>query len=221
MSNDLKQRLEALQKMTARLIVEAGAELRESVNKELQGIRDEIEALTKLAPLKGEPGEPGEKGERGERGEKGEPGPQGAPGEKGEKGEKGEAGQKGDTGDAGEKGADGLGIDSPIWEPEKVYREGTIVQHHIGQHFVALKDTVLEPNPIDGENDHWKRIGASGFRMAKGYSADRTYLDGDIFAKDFGMMLHHNGKSTLIAGRGAKGDRGERAGCHGHAGTRT
>ncbi len=162
----------------------------------------------------------GDKGEKGERGEKGEPGPagdsiKGDKGDKGELGEKGEQGEqgvqgipgesvRGEQGQPGKDGAAGLGVDSPVWVTG-VHREGAIVQHHIGQHFKALRDTASEP-----PGDDWQRLGRGGFRVTGGFSEQRTYLDGDLFTRDFGQFLHFNGEAHLLAGRGGKGDAGQR-----------
>ncbi|MDM0079229.1 hypothetical protein QTI17_01360 [Variovorax sp. J31P179] len=90
------------------------------------------------------------------------------------------------------------------WQPG-VHRAGTRVQHHVGQHFRALKDTAAEP-----PGDDWQRFGSGGFRIMGGFQEGRTYLDGDLFMRDFGTFLWHGGAAHLLAGRGAKGDAGPR-----------
>jgi hypothetical protein len=104
-----------------------------------------------------------------------------------------------------QKGEDGLGIDSKTWTPG-VYRDGAVVQHHIGQYFKALKDTAEEP----GDSADWERVGNAGFRFAKAFSPEIVYKDGDLFIKDYGLFGVFNGESRLLAGRGAKGDKGEK-----------
>lgn len=105
----------------------------------------------------------------------------------------------------GQSGAPGLGIDAPPFDPGKVWREGSVVTHFIGQHFKALRDTVSEP----GVSDHWGRIGSGGFRMTGAFDEGREYQDGDLFVKDFGCFLVTAGAPKLIAGRGARGAPGE------------
>lgn len=164
--------------------------------------------------LKGEPGDAGptgakgDPGDTGSRGDKGDTGPQGDPGPQGERGE---TGTKGDPGEPGAPGANGAGIDAPDWQPG-VYRAGTVVQHHVGQYFKALVDTASEPSPVDkGEvGPDWERIGKSGIRICPAFQAERSYMDGDMYPKNFGTFFVFRGKHTLISGRGAKGERGER-----------
>ncbi len=114
----------------------------------------------------------------------------------------GEAGQNGED---GEDGNDGAGIDSKSWQAG-VYREGSTVQHHIGQYFKALKDTADEP----GDSPDWERIGNAGFRFAKQFNKETIYKNGDLYIKDYGLFGVFNGEAKLIAGRGPKGDRGEK-----------
>lgn len=111
----------------------------------------------------------------------------------------------GEDGEQGEPGENGAGIDSKMWQPG-VYREGSIVQHNIGQYFKAIKDTAEDPNA----SADWERIGSSGFRFAKSYTPENVYSDGDLFVKDFGLFGMFNGEIKLLAGRGPKGERGER-----------
>jgi len=179
------------------------------------------------ASIKGDPGEPGQPGPAGPPGEA-VAGPPGPPGEsvKGDPGERGEPGPpgasvegppgpagppgesvRGDMGPPGDQGATGLcgaGIDSPAWAPG-IHREGVLVQHHLGQHFRARKDTASEP---PGED--WERIGTAGFRLAGGFMEGRQYLEGDLFVRDYGLFVWSAGEAHLWAGRGAKGDPGPR-----------
>jgi len=118
------------------------------------------------------------------------------------------AGADGKDGAKGEKGQDGLhgaGLEAKSWE-SGVYREGSMVQHHIGQFFKALKDTADEP----GESADWERIGNAGFRFAKTFDKEAAYQNGDLYIKDYGLFGVFNGEAKLIAGRGAKGDKGEK-----------
>lgn len=173
------------------------------------GARDaRIVALEQRAPV------PGPVGPQGERGERGEPGAAitGAQGERGERGEAGAPGRDGQSivgpagpaGERGERGHDGAGLDSPAWRPG-VYRAGAIVQHHIGQHFRARVDTAAEP-----PGEEWERLGGGGFRLVGGFKEGATYLDGDLFVRDFGLFCWSAGAAHLWAGRGARGERGER-----------
>jgi hypothetical protein len=123
------------------------------------------------------------------------PGPQGIPGPQGDPGE---------PGDTGAPGRDGVGIDAPKWT-SGVYRENSLVQHHIGQFFRALRDTAAEPPHAD-----WERCGSAGFRLVGGFQEGRAYLDGDLFVREFGLFLWHSGEAHLWAGRGGKGDPGPR-----------
>jgi hypothetical protein len=122
----------------------------------------------------------------------------------GRQGEKGDTGDRGEKGDSGQVGAPGIGLDSPAWKAG-VHREGALVQHHIGQHFRALRDTASEP-----PGDDWQRMGNGGFRLAGGFTEGRQYEDGDLFVRDFGLFLMHKGEAHLWAGRGGKGDPGQR-----------
>ena len=106
----------------------------------------------------------------------------------------------------GETGASGLGLETKAYVEGSVHREGVFVTAHLGQNFKALRDTAAVP----GESDDWERVGSAGFRLTGPYDADKNYQDGDLYIKDFGCFLHAGGKSTLLAGRGAKGERGLR-----------
>lgn len=111
---------------------------------------------------------------------------------------------KGAHGDDGDNGLDGAGIDAPRWAPG-VYRQGVIVTAHIGQHFVAVKDTASAP----GDTPDWRRIGTGGFRHRGTFDKDATYVDGDLYFKDFGTFCVVNGAAVIFGSRGAKGERGE------------
>jgi hypothetical protein len=114
------------------------------------------------------------------------------------------SGQDGQDGERGEAGEPGAGIDTKSWEPG-VYRQGSIVQHNIGQYFKALKDTAEDPN----ESLEWERIGGAGFRFAKSFKPENIYQNGDLFVKEFGLFGMFNGEIKLLAGRGPKGEKGE------------
>lgn len=209
---DLEQRFASLQRSIGALLKDTLRTHNAEFAQQVQVVADEVKALSdrvdSLVLAKGDTGERGEKGERGDTGDKGEPGDKGERGDTGDKGDPGEPGapgDKGDTGERGEKGADGLGLDTPVWQAG-IHREGALVQHHVGQHYVAVKDTAAEP----GESTDWQRVGTAGFRFAKAYSPDREYQDGDIYAKDFSTYVHTGGRAVLLAARGAKGDRGEK-----------
>jgi hypothetical protein len=105
----------------------------------------------------------------------------------------------------GETGESGAGIETALWEVNKVYREGAIVCHHLGQYFKALKDTHLDPDSED-----WVRLGSGGLRFCKSYAPDAEYRTGDLYVKDYGLFGVFDGEHRIIAGRGAKGDRGEK-----------
>jgi hypothetical protein len=164
--------------------------------------------------LPGPQGEPGEKGEPGESivGEKGDQGPEGQPGKEGVPGA---AGENGRDGDPGARGADGpagpagVGLLTEKWT-QGVYRENTLVQHHNGQFFKALKDTASEPAPLDGSPSDWERIGTFGTRYVGTYDETRTLLDDDIFVKDYGSFIVRGSVHQIIAVRGRPGAKGER-----------
>ena len=166
----------------------------------------------------GEPGEPGQPGAKGDpgapgdpgaRGEPGDPGAQGEPGPAGEPGAKGDPGAPGDPGARGESGPAGAGIDAPPYRRGAVYREGVVVQHNLGQYFMALRDTAQDPNGEDfaGSSD-WTRVGSAGLRLAPPFSEGRQYRDGDLFVKDFSLFAWFAGEAWLMASRGRPGDPG-------------
>ena len=105
----------------------------------------------------------------------------------------------------GRPGADGAGIDAPLWRSGAVYREGFVVSAHVGQLYRAARDTVGVP----GESADWARIGVAGFRHRGTFDKDATYVDGDLYVKDFGTFVMINGVAVLFAHRGMKGERGE------------
>jgi len=108
-------------------------------------------------------------------------------------------------GEDGSDGNDGAGIDAPQWKAGEVYRNGTVVVAYIGQHYVATKDTAGVP----GESDHWRRVGAGGFRHRGTFDKDAAYVDGDLFVKDWGTFCIVHGAPVMLAGRGAAGPKGE------------
>ncbi|MCE2725140.1 MAG: collagen-like protein [Betaproteobacteria bacterium] len=120
---------------------------------------------------------PGPVGEKGEQGDRGETGKQG---ERGEQGIPGQQGDRGAEGKEGKAGPAGIGHDAPVWLRKTVYREGTVVQHYVGQVFKALRDSVGEP----GVSDDWERVGAGGFRITGAYDAARKYLVGDLYTDE-------------------------------------
>jgi regulator of replication initiation timing len=106
---------------------------------------------------------------------------------------------------AGYIGRDGLGLDAKQWE-QGIYREGTVVQHYLGQYFTSTKDTSAEP----GVSEDWKRIGTFGMRHKGAFREDVAYEVGDIYAKDFGTFLETTTGTVLLAGRGKQGKQGDR-----------
>lgn len=106
---------------------------------------------------------------------------------------------------AGYVGRDGVGLDAKQWA-DGIYREGAIVQHYLGQYFIATKDTNTEP----GVDDSWNRVGTFGMRHKGAYREDVTYQVGDIYAKDFGTFLETTTGTVLLAGRGKQGKQGDR-----------
>lgn len=166
----------------------------------------------RLKALEDREGEPGRDGKDGIDGKDAEPakdginGVDGKDGTNGTDGKDGTDGTDGTNGKDGQDGAAGIGLDSPAWVAG-VHREGVIVQHHIGQHFRAIRDTASEPPGPD-----WQRMGQGGFRLTGGYSEALEYLDGDLFVRDFGLFLQHKGEAHLWAGRGGKGEPGQRGG---------
>jgi len=185
----------------------------------------------------GEKGEPGERGERGERGWRGEKGADGINGRDGKDGRHGKDAPEIDVDELAEKliwnpdfvekttaknGRDGLGIDAEIWTP-KIYREGDVVQHYIGQYFRAYRDTADEP----GTSKDWIRQGKLGFRFRGGYKEGEKYEEGDLILVDYGLFLWTGGEKKMLVGRGPqgkKGDTGEKGldgkdGIHGKDGT--
>lgn len=113
-------------------------------------------------------------------------GPQGAPGQK------------------GFDGKDGIGLDCPVWS-ERIYRQGDRVQHNIGQYFEAKADTATEP----GTSEDWQRLGTAGQRFCGGFKKDATYIDGDVYVKDYCTFGVFNGQHKMLAKVGGKGDKGE------------
>lgn len=102
-------------------------------------------------------------------------------------------------------GLSGLGIDSPYWA-QGIYREGSVVQHFLGQHFIATKDTSDEPGASD-----WARIGKGGFKHCGGFHEEATYEVGDIYAKDFATFLVKDDNThVLLSARGPKGPKGDK-----------
>lgn len=105
-----------------------------------------------------------------------------------------------------EAGATGVGLDADYWRAG-IYRQGTAVQHFLGQFFVAQKDTSSEP----ATDDDWLRIGTAGFRHTGGFSETKAYAQGDLFTKDFSTFLvMEDGTTRLFSARGAKGATGEK-----------
>lgn len=185
----------------------------------------------------GEKGEPGERGERGERGWRGDKGADGIGGRDGKDGKDGRDAPEVDINELAEEllsnkdflgltkakdGADGVGINVKSWETG-IHREGTIVQHNIGQYFQAYKDTTEEP----GYSKDWLRVGTSGFRFRGGYKEGEKYEEGDLILVDYGLFLWTGGEKKMLVGRGPqgkKGDTGEKGldgkdGIHGKDGT--
>lgn len=99
------------------------AVLRASLESQMQGLREEIEAVRAAQPQDGAPGEPGAQGD---------PGPRGEPGEKGERGDQGPPGEV-RHGRDGEPGRDAFELDvlEHINETRR-YPRGTVAQHHGG-----------------------------------------------------------------------------------------
>jgi len=105
----------------------------------------------------------------------------------------------------GPPGRDGVGIDVPAWE-SRIYRQGEIVSHYLGQYFRALQDTAHEP----GDSDQWKRIGFAGFRW-RGVRVEGMPLHpGDQFLEEAACFLvDHTGAARLFNYRGERGARGK------------
>jgi hypothetical protein len=171
---------------------ELGVTVGEVIRSELAPVRAELDALRRQVDAL----------ERRPPPERGEPGPAGEPGAAGEPGPAGEPGAPGERGEAGPAGHDGAGIEAASWVPG-VYREGALVQAFIGQHWRALRDTAAAPGP-DAPED-WARIGSAGFRLAPPWREGATYVEGDLYVRDFGLVLHAGGADTVVAGRGRAG----------------
>ena len=103
----------------------------------------------------------------------------------------------------GEDGSDGLGFDLSNWNPG-IYREGTTVQHNIGQAYKALADTNDEP----GTTASWERVGSSGFRWTGVKSVDNNYMNGDLYIDGGTTFLWNEGKGYMLAQRGRNGKNG-------------
>ena len=203
---DLRQLMEQHHQVLA-------AQLKQELSGELAKMYDARAALAeKMATVRD--GEPGRDGKDGKDGAsiQGEPG---RPGEHGKDGRDGEKGLDGTPGAPGTPGLDGAGLHAPVWAAG-VHREGVLVQHHLGQTFRALRDTASEPAPVDGTpSPDWERVGTAGLRFMHGFDKARTYVDGDIYMRDFATFLHLDGAARLMSARGgvgAKGDRGDRGG---------
>lgn len=105
-----------------------------------------------------------------------------------------------------EAGATGAGLDAPEWKAG-IYRQGSAVQHYLGQFYVAQKDTYSEP----AIGDDWLRIGTAGFRHTGGFNEATHYAQGDLFTKDYSTFLVlADGTTKLFAARGAKGLQGDK-----------
>jgi hypothetical protein len=165
--------------------------------------------------IPGEPGQDGQPGAPGKDGKdglsiKGDPGADGRDGAPGLDGAPGGPGIQGENGLDGAPGLDGAGLHAPVWVAG-VHREGVVVQHHLGQFFRALRDTASEPAPVDGTaSPDWARIGRSGLRFVHGFDKDRSYVDGDLYLRDFATFLHLDGSARLMSARGGAGPKGER-----------
>jgi len=118
---------------------------------------------------------------------------------------RGRDGDPGEPGKPGDKGADGIGADATIWEP-RVYREGAVVTHFLGQFFRALVDTVEEP----GDSAHWQRLGNGGLRWRGPVEEGDELHPGDLVPKDGALFqVDHTRQRRLVAARGEKGKRGD------------
>ena len=100
-------------------------------------------------------------------------------------------------------GVDGIGLNLKAWD-EGIYREGTLVQHNMGQAFKALRDTSAEP----GSSDDWERMGSAGFRWTGVKNADFAYQDGDLYIDGGTTFMWFNGKGHMFAQRGKNGKDG-------------
>ena len=114
-------------------------------------------------------------------------------------------GRDGDPGDKGDQGNDGVGIEATIWE-SRVYREGAVVTHFLGQFFRCLVDTVEEP----GNSAHWQRVGNGGLRVRGAVDEEAELRPGDVVTRDGAcFQVDHLGQRRLVAARGEKGKRGD------------
>ena len=107
------------------------------------------------------------------------------------------------AGEAGADGADGLGFNLKSWE-NKIHREGSVVQHFIGQAYKALVDTNDEP----GDSSDWERVGSNGFRWTGVKKADHDYQDGDLYIDGGTTFMWQGGKGYMFAQRGKNGKDG-------------
>lgn len=104
----------------------------------------------------------------------------------------------------GANGRDGLGIEAPLWESDRIYREGSVVTAHFGQYFEATKDTITAP----GESEDWKRLGMGGWRW-RGTKPDQTTLkEGDFYIDGGSLFMKIAGKPRMIVQRGLNGKNG-------------
>lgn len=106
----------------------------------------------------------------------------------------------------GEDGADGVGITAPAFQSGEVYRSDSIVTHHMGRYYRAVRDTVQEP----GDSEDWERVGTLGLRLRGGFDSETVYEAGDMFVKDYGLFMHDGQSARLVAGRGVKGEKGDK-----------
>lgn len=118
---------------------------------------------------------------------------------------RGEPGAPGENGEVGLPGIDGAGIEAPHWKAG-IYREGRVVQHHIGRYYRALSDTNAEP----GDSPEWERVGSAGFRFMGIKAAETVYDDGDVFVDAGSCFVVVNGEPRMLAKRGRDGKDGAR-----------
>ena len=106
----------------------------------------------------------------------------------------------------GDRGPAGFGIDAPVFDPGRVYREGSVVQFGFGQLFTATQDTADHPK----KSQVWERIGCNGLCFCGIRDEARKYQPGDLYIdKGSCFIVLPDGKPKMFVQRGQNGRDGK------------